>query len=69
MLRLYGAGVKFTERFKYLGTFLNASLKHDSDIQRQVKTLVTFLCSKQTGKLPSLNCSKNALFFAYFMPM
>jgi len=49
MLRLCGAGVKFTERFKYLETLLDASLKNDSDIQRQVKTLVTLLCSKQTA--------------------
>jgi len=36
---LYGACVQFFDQVKYLGVWINASLKDDDDIQRRVKSL------------------------------
>jgi len=38
MFFLYGVRVQFSDQVKYLGASLNASLKDDDDIQRQVKS-------------------------------
>ena len=45
---LNGARVQFLNQVKYLGVWINASLKDDDDIQRQSE--ITILCSKQTQR-------------------
>ena len=54
---LNGVHVQFFDQVKYLGVWINASLKDDDDIQRQAKSL---LCSKQTQRhfWSVLSCSK-----------
>ena len=66
---LNGVRVKFLDQVKYLGVWINASLKDDDDIQRQVKSLY---CAANKLRGTFDQCSpavKNTLFRAYCMPM
>ena len=54
---------------KYLGVWINASLKDDDDIQRQVKSLYC-PANKLRGTFDQFSPAvKNTLFRAYCMPM
>ena len=64
-----GGRAQFFDQVKYLGVRINASLKDDDDIQRQVKSLC-WVANKLRGTFDQ--CStivKNTLFCAYCMPM
>ena len=66
---LNGVRVKFLDQVKYLGVWINASLKDDDDIRRQVKSLY---CAANKLRGTFDQCSpavKNTLFRAYCMPM
>jgi len=64
---LIGVGVQFFDQVKYLGVWINASLKDDDDIQRQVKSLY---CAANRGNFDQCSPAlKNTLFRAYCMPM
>jgi len=66
---LNGARVQFLNQVKYLGVRINASLKDDDDIQRQVKSLY-FAANKLRGTFDQCTPAvKNTLFCAYCMPM
>jgi len=57
------------DQVKYLGVWINASLKDDDDIQRQVKSLY---CAENKLRGTLDQCSpavKNTVFRAYCMPM
>jgi len=57
------------DQMKYLGVCINASLKDDDDIQRQVKSLY---CAENKLRGTLDQCSpavKNTVFRAYCMPM
>jgi len=65
---LNGARVQFFDQAKYLGVWINSSLKDDDDIQRQVKSL----CAVNELKGIFDQCSpavKNTPFRAYCIPM
>jgi len=66
---LNGVCVQFFDQLKYLGVWINASLKDDDDIQRQVKSLY---CAANELRGTFDQCTpavKNTLFRAYCMPM
>ena len=66
---LNGVRVQFLDQVKYLGVWINASLKDDDDIQRQVKSLY---CSANKLRGTFDQCStavKSTLFRAYCMPL
>jgi len=66
---LNGVRVQFFDQVKYLGVWINASLKDDDDIQWQVKLLY---CAANKLRGTFDQCStvvKNTLFRAYCMPM
>jgi len=67
---LNGVRVQFFDQVKYLGVWINASLKDDDDdIQRQVKSLY---CAANKLRGTFDQCSpavKNTLFHAYCMPI
>ena len=66
---LNGARVQFLNQVKYLGVWINASLKDDDDIQRQVKSLY---CAAKKLRGTFDQCTpavKNTLFRAYCVPM
>jgi len=66
---LNGVHVQFFDQVKYLGVWINASLKDDDDIQRQVKPLY---CAANKLRGTFDQCSpavKNTFFRAYCMPM
>jgi len=66
---LNGARAQFLNQLKYLGVWINASLKDDLDIQRQVKSLY---CAANKLRGTFDQCTpvvKNTLFRAYCMPM
>jgi len=66
---LNGVHVQFFDQVKYLGVWINASLKDDDDIQRQVKPLY---CAANKLRGTFDQCSpavKNTFFHAYCMPM
>ena len=67
---LNGVHVQFLDQVKYLGVWINASLKDGDDIQRQVKSLH---CAANKLRGTFDQCSpavKNTLFRAYYcMPM
>jgi len=66
---LNGVRVQFLDQMKYLGVWINASLKDDDDIQRQVESLY---CAANKLRGAFDQCSpavKNTLFRAYCMPM
>jgi len=67
---LNGVCVQFFDQVKYLGVWINASLKDDDDdIQRQVKSLY---CAANKLRGTFDQCSpavKNTLFYTYCMPM
>ena len=66
---LNGVRVQFLNQVKYLGVWINGSLKDDDDIQRQVKSLY---CAANKLKGTFDQCSptvKNTLFRAYCKPM
>jgi len=66
---LNGVRVQFFDQVKYLGVWINASLKDDDDIQRQVKSLYC-AASKLRGTFDQCStAAKNTLFRAYCMPM
>jgi len=61
---LNGVRVQFCDQVKYLGELLNAPLKDNDAIQRQVKSLYCPLCSKQALRhiQSVLSCSKKNYF-------
>ena len=64
-----GVRVQFLNQVKYLGVWINASLKDDDDIQRQVKPLYC-AANKLRGTFDQCSTAvKNTLFRAYCMPM
>ena len=66
---LNGARVQSFDQVKYIGVWINASLKDDDDIQRQVKSLY---CAANKLRGTFHQCTpavKNTLFCAYCMPM
>ena len=66
---LNGVHVQFFDQVKYLGVWINASLKDDDDIQRKVKSLY---CAANKLRGTFDQCSpavKSTLFRAYCMPM
>ena len=66
---LNGARVQFLNQVKYLGVWINASLKDDDDIQRQVKSLYC-AANKLRGSFDQCSPAvKNTFFRAYGMPM
>ena len=66
---VYGARAQFLDQVKYLGVWINASLKDDDDIQRQVKSLYC-AANKLRGTFDQCSTAvKNTLFPAYCMPM
>ena len=66
---LNGVRVQFLDQVKYLGVWINASLKDDDDIQRQVKSLYC-AANKLRGTIDQCSTAvKNTLFRAYCMPM
>ena len=66
---LNGVRVKFLNQVKYLGVWINASLKDDDDIQRQAKSLYC-ATNKLRGTFDQCTAAvKNTLFRAYCMPM
>ena len=65
---LNGVRVQVFAKVKYLGVWINASLKDDDDIQRHVKS---FYCAVNKLRGTFDQCSpavKNTLFRAYCMP-
>ena len=68
---LNGVRVQFLTKRKYLGVWINASLKHKDDIQRQVK----YLCcaaNKLRGTFDQCTSAVKTLYFVfrfYCMPM
>jgi len=66
---LNGVRVQFLDRVKYLGVWINASLKDDDDIQRHVKLLYC-AANKLRGTFDQWSPAvKNTLFRAYCMQM
>ena len=66
---LNGVRVQFFDQVKYLGVWINASLKDDDDIQRQGKSLYC-AANKLRGNFDQCSpAAKNTLFHAYCMPM
>jgi len=66
---LNGVSVQFLNQVKYLGVWIDASLKDDDDIQRQVKSLYC-AANKLGGTFDQCTPAvKNTLFRAYCMPM
>jgi len=66
---LNGVRVQFLNQVKYLGVWINALLKDDDDIQRQVKSLYC-AANKLRGTFDQCNPAvKHTLFRAYCMPM
>jgi len=66
---LNGVRVQFLNQVKYLGVWINASLKDDDDIQRQVKSLYC-AANKLRGTFDQCTPAvENTLFRAYCMPM
>ena len=68
---LNGVRVQFFDQVKYLGVWINASLKDDDDIQnqRQVKSIY-YAANKLRGIFDQCSPAvKNTLFRAYCMPM
>jgi len=66
---LNGVRVQFLNQVKYLGVWINASLKNDDYIQRQVKSLYC-AANKLRGTFDQCTPAvKNTLFRAYCMPM
>ena len=66
---LNGVRVQFLNQVKYLGVWINASLKDDDDLQRQVKSLYC-AANKLRGTFDQCTPAvKNTLFRAYCMPM
>jgi len=66
---LNGVRVQFLDQVKYLGVGINASLKDDDDIQRQVKSLYC-VANKLRGTFDQCSTAvKNTLFRAYCMPI
>jgi len=66
---LNGVRVQFFDQVRYLGVWINASLKDDDDIQRQVKSLC---CAANKLRGTFDQCSpavKNTLFRAHYMPI
>jgi len=66
---LNGVRAQFFDQVTYLGVWINASLKDDDDIQRQVKSLY---CASNKLRGTFDQCSpavKNTLFRAYCMPI
>jgi len=66
---LNGVRVQFFDQVKYLVVWINASLKDDDDIRRQVKSLY---CAANKLRGTFDQCSpavKSTLFRAYCMPM
>jgi len=64
-----GVRVQFLDQVKYLGVWINVSLKDDDDIQRQVKSLYC-AANKLRGTFDQCSTAvKNTLFRAYCMPM
>jgi len=66
---LNGVRVQFLDQVKHLGVWINASLKDDDDIQRQMKSLH---CGANRLRGTFDQCSpavKNTLFRAYCMPI
>ena len=66
---LKGVRVQPLDQVKYLGVWINASVKDDDDIQRQVKSLY---CAANKLRGTFDQCSpavKNTLFHSYYMPM
>ena len=67
---LNGVHVQFFDLVKYLGVRINASLKDDDDIQRQVKSLYYDAANKLRGTFDQCSRAvKSTLFHAYCMPM
>jgi len=61
--------VQFFDQVKYLGVWINASLKDDDDIHRQLKSLCC-AANKLRGTFDQCYPAvKNTLFRAYCMPM
>jgi len=66
---LNGVRVQFFDQVKYLGVWINASLKDDDDIERQVNSLYC-AANKLRGTFDQCPTAvKNTLFRAYCMPM
>ena len=66
---LNGVRVQFLDQVKYLGVRINASLKDDDDIQRQVKSLYC-AANKLRGTFDQCSTAvKCTLFRAYCMPL
>jgi len=68
-LTVYNVRVQFFDQVKYLGVLLNASLKDDADIKRQVKSPY---CAANKLRGTFDQCSsvvKSTLFRAYSMPI
>jgi len=64
-----GPRVQFFGQVKYLGVWINASLKDDDDIQTQVKSLCC-AANKLRGTFDQFSPAvKNTLFRAYCMPV
>ena len=65
---LNGVRVQFFDQVKYLGVWINASLKDDVDIQRHVKSLYC-AANKLRGTFDQCSPAIKTLFRAYCMPM
>ena len=68
-VNLNGVRAQFFDQVKYLGVWINSSLKDDDDIQKQVKSLY---CAANKLRGTFDQCSpavKNTQFHAYCMPM
>jgi len=59
---LNGVRVQFFDQLKYLGVWINASLKDDDDIQRQVKSLY-FAANKLRGTFDQCSPAVKTLNF------
>jgi len=61
--------VQFSDQVTHLGVWLNASLKGDDDIQKQVKSLYC-AANKLRGTIDQCSpAAKNIILCAYCMPM
>jgi len=66
---LNGVRVQYFDQVKYLDVWINASLKDNDDIRRQVKSLYSS-ANKLRGTFDQCSPAvKNTLFCAYCMPM